>query len=426
MLGLLACLGFSCVVFYLIVRTKQPRRFLLADSFFLGLVIFFIGSVIAAVQSPLDGTGEHVATIALIALASASLSIVLLRPQLRCLHRPQWQAPQSQGEFVLITTTFLVLTNLAFSYLVFRNLLDGSLSGLSTDGGLLDVRKMIATGGRGYFYPGLVKQVRDVFAPAFVFYLLAFSGPGKNRISLSAVLVTTLIAMFFGGQRSPLLVLAFAAFMGKLERTRRQGGHARIGRHPVRLMVYGLICVASMGLINQLLGRAEVDSSIFQMVLDSGYGIFERIVVVVPISNIEAFDFVVAHDYGPGALWLDSLSGLMPGTQTGLANEMHQYLGGSFQGNAVLGFPVSAFINFGYAGVVLVPFLAMTFLVFLDRRCARMNSPILASVRAVMLVYLPIAYDPAVFLLSGGLVFLAVLGWVYLFTNRRSLREGLA
>lgn len=426
MLGVLACLGFLCVLFYLVVRTKQPRRFLLADSFYLGLVIFFMGSVIAAVQMPLNGTGLHVATIALIALASASLSAALLRPYYRRLGRPQWQAPPLHAEYVLITSVFLVVTNLAFSYLVFRNLLGGSLSGLGSDGGLLDVRKMIASGERGYFFPGLVKQVRDVFAPAFVFYLLAYSAPGKNRFSLLAILSTTLLAMFFGGQRSPLLVLAFAAFMGKLERTRRYGGRAKIRRHPVRLLVYGIICVAAMGMINQMLGRANADISIVEMILDSGYGIFDRIVVVVPISNIEAFDFVSSHDYGLGALWLDSLAGLMPGTQTGLANEMHQYLGGSFEGNAVLGLPISTYINFGYIGVALVPLLAMALLVYFDRNCSRMNSPLLASVRTVMLVYLPIAYEPAVFLLGGGLVFLAVFGWVYLFTGNYRVREGSA
>ncbi len=426
MLGVLATLGFFCVVFYVVVRTRQPRRFLLADSFYLGLVIFFTGSVIGAIQMPLDGAGIRVVKIALVALASASFSATLLRPYYRRLERPHWQAPSLYSEYVLITTTFLVVTNLAFSYLVFRNLMGGSLSGLAADGGLLDVRKMIATGERGYFFPGLVKQVRDVFAPAFVFYLLAFSAPGKDRFSLLAVLTTTLIAMFFGGQRSPLLVLAFAAFMGKLERTRRFGKGEKIRRHPVRLMVYAIVCVAAMGMINQMLGRAGEDSSLVQMIWDSGYGIFERIVVVVPISNIEALDFVSSYDYGAGALWLDSLAGLLPGTQTGLSNEMHAYLGGSLQGNAVLGFPVSTYINFGYTGVILLPLVVMALLVHLDRSCSRLNSPLLTSARTVMLVYLPIAYDPAVFLLGGGLVFLSIFGWAHLMSGNRRAREGIA
>jgi hypothetical protein len=194
----------------------------------------------------------------------------------------------------------------------------------------------------------------------------------------------------------------------------------------VRLLVYGILCIAAMGAINQLLGRANADSSLFEMIVDSGIGIFERIVVVVPISNIEAFDFVNSRNYGTGALWLDSLAGLMPGTQTGLANEMHEYLGGSFEGNAVLGFPVSTYVNFGFVGLILVPMCAMSLLTYFDRSCSRINSPLLASVRMVMLVYLPIAYEPATFLLSGGLVFIAVFAWVYFLSSKVRLREELA
>ena len=37
----------------------------------------------------------------------------------------------------------------------------------------------------------------------------------------------------------------------------------------------------------------------------------------------------------------------MPGPSNNFSNELHSYLGGSYDGNAVLGLPFAAYLNFG-------------------------------------------------------------------------------
>ena len=422
MLMLYGFMGLLGIIFYLTVRTRHPRRILLSDSFFFGLAIFFLGSWIGAVQKPDMPAGASVLLFSVMALNSAAFTVAFLKPYNRRLVRSQVEPPRLRPEYVMAMSLFLAFFNLGFTYLVYTLLLDGSLELLADEGGLLTVRKWIASGDRGYFFPGLVKQVRDVFAPALVFYLLSYSAKGKNRISFFLVISTTLVAMFFGGQRSPILVLGVAVYFGLRERTLRFGSGERIRRHPIRLLIYGVVVIAAMGFINQLLGRGSTGLGLVEMVGESAVGVFGRIVTTVPISNIDAFEFVSEYDPGFAALWLDGLAGLLPGTQTGLSNEMHEYLGGSFQGNAVLGFPVSSYINLGVAGVLLLPMLIMSVLTLFDRNCSRINSPLLNSARMAMLVYLPIAYDPATFLLSGGLVFIAVFSWIYFMTSRGKLQ----
>ena len=48
------------------------------------------------------------------------------------------------------------------------------------------------------------------------------------------------------------------------------------------------------------------------------------------------------------------------------------------------------------------------------------------GVRCVALAYLPICYDPALFLLNGGLFLFFVIAWVTLFTTRRQRRVVIA
>jgi len=409
MLIFLGCIGTLAALVYLVVRTKRPRRFLLSDSFYLGIVIFFAGAVISAYRKPMDGIGNQVVLLSTLALISCTFAAILLRPYCRNLEAQRGPPSSVRSEFAIATTIFLVLFNLGFIYLVYIKLFGGSFEVLSKEGGLLDVRLMIATGERGYFFPGLIKQIRDIFAPIFIYYLLAYTPSGRHRFLFGAVVASTLAAILIGGQRTPLLVVAYALFMGFRARKRASNHPAKRRPHRMRVILGGLLCVATLGLVNQLLGRASLDSSLVQMISESAVGIFERIVVLVPLSNIEAYDFVMDHNFGIGALWLDGLGSFLPGTQVGLNNEMHEYLYGRAGGNAVLGFPISVFVNFGYMGLVLAPMIAMAFMVWLDRFCTRVGSRLLLSARVIMLIYLPIAYSPATFLLSGGLMLLAIM-----------------
>jgi hypothetical protein len=412
-------LGIVALLVFLIARTQLPRQILATDSVFAGLIFFFVGSWVTAssmIDSPQAATVLELSTACLF---SAALASCFLSPLYRGLP-PVLADPQPlRADFVLATSILLVTSNLFFSLLVFRVLLGGSMGILADENALLAIRKLIATGEQGYFFPGLVKQLRDVLAPAFIFYLIAYSRPRENRLALFAVVGTTILAIFFGGQRMPFLVLIWAIFLGRRLRSTTLSTRQVARLSIPRLAAYAALSIVVIAAINQMLGRVAIGGTALQAVAAVPYGIYERVVLTVPQANIDAFNFILNRDFGIGQLWLSDLARLVPGTQVGISNEIHSYLGGSFAGNAVLGLPVSAYLNAGYPGVLIVPFILILFVALLDRRVARLNSPLVTSVRCVILVYLPMCYDPAIFLQSGGVMLFCVLAWVIFFTPRR-------
>jgi len=411
--------GLLAVLIFLAGRLSLPRQPLLVDTVFLGLLIFFVGAWVGTYQSFESPQAEAVLRLAVISLVSGALAVCLLAPVYRGIPSVLAGPQPLRTDFVVATTVFLVVSNLLFSFLVFKLLMGGSLTMLADEKALLGVRKLIATGQRGYFFPGLVKQIRDVLAPAFVFYLIAYSPPRTNRLAILAVVSTTLVAIGFGGQRMPILILAFAIFLALRARRTTWPAPGRRRWSPLRQTALVVLCVVLYSGLNGLLGRGDLDGSALAIIGDTAHSIFERTVLTVPVANIEAFHFVTHLDFGVGALWLADVAGLVPGTQVAFSNEIHSYLGGSFDGNAVLGLPVSAFVNAGYPGVILAPIAAIVGAALFDRRVASLNSPMVTSVRCACLAYLPVCYDPAIFLLDGGLMLLFVIGWVTLFTLRR-------
>jgi hypothetical protein len=408
-------------------RRHLPREILCIDSFFLGLVLFQVGAMVAAYQflaayQIIDPPAEQVLLLATTSLVCAASSTLFLKPVLQDLPPIQADPQPLREDFVFATTLFLVISNVGFCYLIYSTLLDGSLSSLSKPRELLSIRKLIASGERGYYFPGLIKQIRDILAPAFVYYLAAYSK--KHRLALSLIIFTTLVAIFFSGQRLPLVVLTWAIFMGRAMRHSRERATTATQERrlrPTRLAGYAAACIVPLTAINHFLGRADPESSGLQSLVAATAGIFERSVVVVPLANMVGFEFVMDQRYGFCQLWLAGLATLVPGSQgAALSNELHAFLGGSLQGNATLGFPVATYVNVGYVGVVVVSGLVMFLFAVMDRRLAGLNSPLVAGVRIVVLAFLPLCYDPNLFLLNGGLMLLVVTGWISFATARRA------
>lgn len=422
MLALYAGLGALALLLFTLGRVTLPRQLLLTDSFFLGLCFFYLGAWIETNNAPHGPTNLDVVELGTICLMAGAITTVFLGVILNRLPEIKAEPQPLQPWFVFATTAFLALSNLAFSYLVYTRLFGGSLAPLSDEGGLLVIRKQISTGERGYFFPGLVKQIRDMLGPALAFYLIAYSAPKKNRIALFTVLVTTVLAVFFGGHRMPVIVLAWVVTLGTMHRARLARGGAGIG--PLRIAAYIAVSLVALTLVNGLLGRGSLEGTGVQVLGSSTYELFDRIVLTVPRTNIAAFDFVYDRQVPFGQLWLSDLMGLIPGTDRSISNEIHAYIGGSDSGNIALGFPVMTFVNTGMAGVMLAPVVTLFVLAILDRLCSRLNSPLVTSCRCVSLAWLPICYDPANFLLNGGLMLITILVWVTLLSARRPRLRG--
>ena len=176
-----------------------------------------------------------------------------------------------------------------------------------------------------------------------------------------------------------------------------------------KFILFGIIGLIILINLNQILGRSlDGESEGSEFVFNGIAQLFYRFFVEVPASNIILYQFVIEQNFAFGELWINDLKTLLPGPGVSFSNEMHSQLGGSYEGNAVLGLPLSSYINFGILGVILVPIIFMYLLNYIDRKTFEINSPSLISIRYVMLCFLPLCYDPTIFLLNGGIVLIGI------------------
>jgi hypothetical protein len=297
---------------------------------------------------------------------------------------------------LLLLTVVLVLLNIAFIYLVYSRILQGHFGGVFA---LLDIRKTISSGEAGYFAPGLVKQLRDILAPALLFYMIVFYQGSFKKLSVAILLVSTFGSMLIGGQRMPLLIVFLVVFIAFTSRNQIMGKVLSL-KIKLGLPLLGLIAVY---ILNVLLGRSNGEDSILSSVFFLVLGMFERVITVVPHENAASFAFLSDLRLDWFSLWAADLSILMPGTQKGLSNEIHSMLGGSDAGNSVLGLPLDLYLNSGYIGLLLIPFLTVFSLSIIDRIIVRLGSPFMYSSKLIVSIYLPFAYSLYLFLLNGGL-----------------------
>ena len=399
--------GFICLVTFLLLRfvNNKSKQIMLIDSFYFGLMSYFIGAAIARkfIFDFSDASNE-VLKLSVYALFSATLYYFFIKKENRQLALFQ-DSKNSNLIFMLFAS--VACFNIFFSLLIYQDFFTGNSISQIFSGDLLYTRKMIASGETGYYFPGLVKQLRDILAPTLIFYLFIRYPSGKN-FEISFLILTTFIAILFSGQRGPFIVLMFAIFVGQTMRSHINKIPSKLNF--LRFIFFSIITFTILLSVNQILGRSidsEVTGSEFTM--NGVLQILSRFFVEVPASNIIAYDFISNQNFGFGQLWIDDLKTLLPGSSGVIfSNELHAELGGSFQGNAVLGFPLSAYINFGLTGVIFIPFLFMHFLEIIDKKSYQINSPFLLSIRYVMLFFLTLAYDPTVFLLNGGLMLLSV------------------
>jgi len=403
-------LGFFSIILYVQVRLiKKPFRFLLIDSFFIGLLIYFVGAVIAGIfVEPGHPSSEKIIWLSTISIISSTIFLTFFSPNNQIENDNSYSLLSSKN--ITLLTFFLVLFNISFSMTIYKNFFQGGFGFLAIIGNdsLMYARKMIASGESGYYAPGLVKLVRDILIPTFIFYLLAYF-PNSKKKHVFFLALSTIIAILFGGRRNPLIALFFAIFIGST--IGKNNSNNKVGL--VKIIIFSTLIFGFMTLINLLLGRSSqsIELSFIMNNFNLLNEILYRIFVEVPHSNILAYDFVIDQNFYFGEFWFNGIKTLLPGSQEAFSNTLHSFLGGSYAGNAVLGFPFSSYINSGFLGLILTPMVVMFFLNYVDSQCIKINKPFLWSIRMIMFVYIPLSYDPQIFLISGGIIFLFVFSF---------------
>jgi hypothetical protein len=144
-----------------------------------------------------------------------------------------------------------------------------------------------------------------------------------------------------------------------------------------------------------------------------------RAVIAVPRENTTSFSLWSGNAPALGAGWLTDLSGVLPGTQNQLSNELAaannlKQNSRSTLGNSPLGLATDVYYNWGWLGLVIVPVLYSLAFGALDIGLTGSNSPLTSASKIFMFFAIPLMYSPFLFILYGGFVVMGILCYVWL------------
>ena len=413
---------------YVLSRFFGEKRLLLVDGYMAGLFLYFMGILFFINDSGMSNDVEMVLQLTTLVILSSLLCVLFFMPLV--FKHKKWPVvtsnlPSQRYRLLFgLIGIFIIFVNLFFVYKVLTTFSVVELLLMGDEVNLLDVRKGIASGEQGYFFPGLIKQIRDILAPVLIGYLLFFMPKNQFFLLKTLLIGTTIGAMLIGGQRFPFIVLIGVLYLLSSYRDSMQDIQKNTFFKKVLLI---LLMFVLLFIITVILGRAEYSGNVFTLIGDLVYSVFDRIFFTVARENILAFPFMSNIDFGFASLWVADLSILLPGLQGSITNEIHHYLGGSQQGNSVTGLPLDIYFNAGYFGLIIVPFLVVWFISVLDNIILAMDNGFLFSTRFVILLYVPMMYSPYQFLLNGGLFLLFVIGLILMYRivlSRYRTRDG--
>lgn len=400
----LSLLGLVMIALYVFVRHRtREDSWRLFEALLAWQTLYFIGAASQLVLSPGDATGRFVSMVATAYLALTTTAIIL-RSSVRL--APAAPPPLEGRESALVWSAagIAALVCLVFIVAILRNeqlllILAGVVTG---DAQFLDFRTTMYSGAAVYLAPGYVKQFRDVLLPAGLIAVIGF----QLRPFWPGVVALALLgfgAALLSGERFALMIYVLTIGVAFAIRPSTRAIALRAGVPVFALALFG----AFVG-FTVLLGRAEQDASFFSLIADAGIALFDRLVLTLPREN--AGGFAVWSPLAPswGANWTSAIAGILPGSQTGLDQELHEVLGGSALGTSPLGLAPDAFLAWGILGLAIWPPLFCLLLDGADRLLVRAGR---ASGQALRVALVPLSfgwYSPFLFILNGGVVLIAV------------------
>jgi len=420
---LLLLIGSVLVLIWCYLSIKPAMRQVgpfLPDSYLFGIGLYTVGAILVFLTHPGPDSIE-IAAISLVAMTSALLGAVLFVFMCGSFYKPvdfhrQFSGTDS-GQIEQFSIKAMLLLSgivcIAFVYAVFSNSIIGallSIASLAGDSTLLDARKAITAGSAGYLAPGYVKQFRDIIIPIAIMATMVIT-PGFRRSPVVWFgFGTAIIAMLVSGQRLVFVIFFVALLLASYYTSQFAGRRRRVdaGRRRVPWLAIVLLLVA-YGLLTVLLGRVNPDLSPFGLIAEISVNLFDRILLAAPQENLLTFE--VWQNIGPtyGESWLADLGGILPGVRESLSNILHSATGGSIHGNSPLGLPADVWLAWGWAGLILIPFLYAFAIGLLDMLLLANRSAIFFAVKIYLFVILPICYSPYLFILYGGAVALILI-----------------
>ena len=219
-------------------------------------------------------------------------------------------------------------------------------------------RKTIHGSSTVYLATGYASQFFAILLPLVLFLLYSrvlLYGRTVDKVVTALVALPTAYFLTLLGVRS--LVLN-AALIFVLMSTRRWGPFGTLTRPNHWWKVVLGLAVLFYFTITLISGRAGYSTSLAGVSFGAIEEFFTRVVLVASRNQLAFVQLVDPEPLANGRGWLSSLEILLPGWHEGLASQLADALYGNSDSSAPPDFWSSAWWNFGFLGVTLVPFLA--------------------------------------------------------------------
>ena len=407
LINILLITSIILLISYSLIRyNASSKSFYLVDSFLFGILFYTIGSSFLYFES-YNMKYEIMILISCISLISALLGSILSIKLTKNKHIHSGalnNLTSTNYNLVKKILFFSITICLIFIYVVITNqsvfllLLD---TFASVDSNYTAARKAITSGTDGYFAPGYVKQFRDILGPISIVTVLLLKTKGYKKIVLYTMPIL-LLAMILSGQRSIIVIFLLLYFLVILRST-------SYNVFKFKNIIFISFSILIFYYISKFIGRVSTESTSFVNIIgDTLFNFFERIVLTVPYENSVYFEFWWQNPTN-GYSWFSELGRILIGSDSGFSNKLHTLNLGSIQGNSVLGLPVDAYFAFGFTGVILLPFVYSLFINKFDQVLRKSNNVFMYVSRVYLFITLPMMYSPYGFLLYGGGVILILL-----------------
>ena len=265
-----------------------------------------------------------------------------------------------------------------------------------------------------YFGYGYVMQFTDFLLPCFSCLLLFRAncrGKMYDRLALFLFMCVTLWCLTVTGRREP--TLRYALCLCLVISTRYGVGLGSVLNRYWRKRIVAILVGA--GIFFLLTNAVRYSTSV-----SIGYGLVQlwnRLGATLAEEKLRIMEFIFQQPTVCGQQWVDSLLTIVPGShKPALSNQMHMMLYGS-TGNAPLEFWGSTWYNFGWIGIMVLPFLVGIFLQWVT--LSTLTGPKTAT-RSVLLMMLSIQLASAIepyHLLNNGIFALWIVLIVTKFTR---------
>jgi len=379
----------------------RARQWTLIDSFFLGVSLYQLGACLLILDVGLNGQSELIIKTSSLCFLVTCIASVGVRTRIAssvsAFYNVKHYLGHNEKFLAKGVILFLIGANALIAYVILTRFSDIFLS--MEPGFLLDVRKKIASGERGFLAPGLIKQIRDIISPMVIAFIAMYLTGSRSYFLGGGLFAAVFFAVIVGGQRLPVIVLGGAVLVC-LGFYRSNYFSAR-----PRYLALGLFLIfISVTGLNYLLGRIE-GGGILVSLYNTFKGVLWRAVQVVPYENYSSIIFVQKMDFPPFFIWMQELSSIVPGIRSNFSSELHANLGGSYEGNSVLGAALSSYFNAGFLGVILFPLFIILTLFLMELCFLGLRSKVLSAARVVLFFQIPLWYSPFLAVLNGGLAF---------------------